>query len=208
MDFDWLLTATMTETLFLRVELFGAGFLSGSIPYGLLIARFLGKGDVRLQGSGNIGATNVARIAGKKAAAATFLADALKGYIPCVLATYFAAHEAIFFCAMGAILGHVFSPFLKFKGGKGVATMIGGFLALFPLIACIGIAGWIGTFLACRVSSLAAFGSLLALMIGGVTWGSPGEATFIFMVTLFIFGCHHENFKRILSGDEKAFSKK
>lgn len=203
MSYHWIFDLSTHHILFFLIS-----FVSGSVPYGLLIARAMGKGDVRSQGSGNIGATNVARVAGKKGAALTFIADFLKGFIPTLAALSFFDPTVGFYATFGAILGHVYSPFLRFKGGKGLATMCGCFLALFPGIAGLGVLGWIVTFYLTRISSLSALVSLVVLAMSGFVWGTPQEANFILITTLFIAACHHENIYRLCTGSENTLKTK
>ena len=115
---------------------FLGAFLAGSVPFGLLLMKLAGKGDVRAQGSGNIGATNVMRIGGKGLGVATLLLDAAKGFLPVALAAHAGLGPGrLGFVALGAVLGHMFTPWLKFKGGKGVATALGAVLAYHAAMA-------------------------------------------------------------------------
>lgn len=119
------------------------GYLCGSIPFGLILTRMAGLGDVRKIGSGNIGATNVLRTGNKKLAALTLLADALKGTVAVAAARYFIGLEAALIAGLGAFLGHLYPVWLKFKGGKGVATYLGVLLGLAPLIVLVFAAVWL-----------------------------------------------------------------
>jgi glycerol-3-phosphate acyltransferase PlsY len=131
------------------------GYLLGSIPFGLLLTSAAGLGDIRKQGSGNIGATNVLRTGNKKLAAATLLLDALKGVVAVMICGFFGPIAAVA-AAMGAVIGHMFPIWLKFKGGKGVATSIGVLLGLSWPVGAIVCALWLAIAAAFRYSSLAA----------------------------------------------------
>ncbi len=148
----------MAEPGFLSVALLGAfvfGYFLGSIPFGLILTRLAGLGDVRSIGSGNIGATNVLRTGNKKLAAATLLLDALKGTAAVLIASRFGPYAAI--CAgFGAFIGHLFPVWIGFKGGKGVATYLGILIGLAWPGALVFAAAWIVTALLTRYSSLAA----------------------------------------------------
>jgi len=144
-------------------------YLSGSIPFGLLIARAASGKDVRQVGSGNIGATNVARAAGKAAAVATLLADALKGFLPVL----FAPHDPAWLpaaCALCAVAGHCFPIWLRLRGGKGVATGLGVSLALAPWAAAAGALAWIVLYKIFKISSVGSLaGAAAALAVAAFT---------------------------------------
>ena len=141
------------------------GFLLGSIPFGLLLTRAAGLGDIRKVGSGNIGATNVLRTGNKKLAAATLLLDALKGLVPVLVFNLMGAPVPAAAAAAGAVLGHMFPPWLGFKGGKGVATPLGVLIGLNWQLGAITCALWLVLAGLFRYSSLAA---LLSILIGAV----------------------------------------
>ncbi|MBD9529173.1 glycerol-3-phosphate 1-O-acyltransferase PlsY [Paracoccus sp. PAR01] len=184
------------------------GYLLGSIPFGIVITRALGLGDLRKIGSGNIGATNVLRTGNKPAALATLLLDSGKGAIAVLLARALAGPEAALAAGAAAFLGHLFPVWLGFKGGKGVATFLGTLLALdwrLGLTAC-GI--WLLTALIGRISSLsalvaAALTPLVALWLDG-----PLMAAVTAFMTVLIFIRHHANITRILAGTEPRIGKK
>src|SRR6201991_3064487 len=132
------------------------GYLLGSIPFGLVLTRLAGTGDIRAIGSGNIGATNVLRTGRKGLAAATLLCDMLKGTLAVVIAGYYGGPNAAMLAALGAFLGHLFPVWLKFRGGKGVATYIGVLLGLFWPAAVGFCVIWLATAFASRYSSLSA----------------------------------------------------
>ena len=184
------------------------GYLLGSIPFGIVVARMLNLGNLRDIGSGNIGATNVLRTGNKKAAALTLIFDAAKGAVVLLLARNFAGEDAAQLAAVMAILGHCFPIWLKFKGGKGVATFIGIMLAYsFPVGAACCVAWLIGAF-GWRISSMGALVSasastfLLVLMSGG-------SALFMgIFLTLMVFFRHRENITRIRLGTEPKIGSK
>ncbi|MDB0052821.1 glycerol-3-phosphate 1-O-acyltransferase PlsY [Ascidiaceihabitans sp.] len=184
------------------------GYLLGSIPFGMVVARMMNLGNLRDIGSGNIGATNVLRTGNKKAAALTLIFDAAKGAIVLLLARNFAGEDAAQLAAVMAMLGHCFPIWLKFNGGKGVATFLGIMLAYsFPIGAACCAAWLIGAFL-WRISSMGALISAAAstfLLIG------MGEGTALFMgifLTLMVFFRHRENIKRIRAGTEPKIGAK
>ncbi len=186
------------------------GYLSGSIPFGLLLARLAGLGDVRRIGSGNIGATNVLRTGSKKLAALTLLLDALKGYLPVALAGWLigpnygvAPAQAAALAGAGAFLGHVFPVWLKFRGGKGVATFIG---VLFGLhwglgLAFIGI--WLLVAVLFRISSLSALVAAAAMpLITPLLADNATTSTVVILLAIAIFLTHHANIRRLIAGEE------
>src|SRR5206468_8306128 len=132
------------------------GYLLGSIPFGLLLTRAAGLGDIRAIGSGNIGATNVLRTGHKGLAAATLICDMLKGTVAVVIAGYFGGPNAAMLAALGAFLGHLFPVWLKFRGGKGVAVYIGVLIGLFWPAAIVFCVVWAATAATSRYSSLSA----------------------------------------------------
>ena len=191
-------------------------FLCGSIPFGLIVVKLLGQGDVRAKGSGNIGATNVSRVAGKGAGLLVLLLDIAKGIIPVVLARR--AGIAEFFLpwiGFGAVTGHVFSPFLRFKGGKGVATAFGIVLAVQWRLGALPLAFFVTALWLTRHVSL---GSILAalmlpleivlLALSGPYGGfrALGEHVPYLMAWAFIAGLvivkHHQNIRRLQAGTE------
>ncbi len=135
------------------------GYICGSIPFGLLLAKAAGLGDVRSIGSGNIGATNVLRMGNKKIAALTLLLDGLKGAVPVLLLTQFGGPQAGMIAGLAAMAGHIFPLWLGFKGGKGVATSLGVLFGLFWPLGLIFIALWLALAFAFRMSSLAGLAS-------------------------------------------------
>lgn len=179
------------------------GYLAGSIPFGLLVTRALGLGDVRAIGSGNIGATNVLRTGNKGAAAVTLILDAAKGAVPVLLAAALVEDpQAAAVAGLGAFLGHVFPVWLKFRGGKGVATFLGVLLALAPAIGLIACATWLATAFVFRISSLSA---LVAAALTPVWLWLLGPREVVWLglaLAAIIFLRHNGNIRRLLDGTE------
>jgi glycerol-3-phosphate acyltransferase PlsY len=178
-----------------------AGYLLGSIPFGLIFTRLAGLGDVRNIGSGNIGATNVLRTGRKGLAAATLLADALKGTLAVVLAGLWGPNTALL-AALGAFLGHLFPVWLGFKGGKGVATYLGCLVGLQPVAALAFAAIWLAMAAAMRYSSLAAL--VASAATPAVLWylGERQAAELFVVLTVLLWWKHRGNIKRLLAGTE------
>lgn len=183
------------------------GYLLGSIPFGLLLTRMAGLGDVRSIGSGNIGATNVLRTGNKKIAAATLLCDMLKGTIAVLIAAYF-GHEYALAAGFGAFIGHIAPVWLGFKGGKGVATYLGILLGLAWPGALVFIAAWIITALLTRYSSLSALiASVLAPL--SILYLGLGKTALLFMIlTVIVFIKHRSNIKRLINHTETKIGSK
>jgi len=179
-----------------------AGYLLGSIPFGLVLTRLAGLGDIRKIGSGNIGATNVLRTGNKVLAAATLLLDGGKGAIAVLVANHFFGPDAAIMAGGGAFLGHLFPVWLKFRGGKGVATTLGILLAIAWPVGLIACAVWLLAALVFRYSSLAA---LIAVGAAPVTaWFVAGRqiAAFALFLAIVVWVRHHENIGRLLKGQE------
>jgi glycerol-3-phosphate acyltransferase PlsY len=187
-------------------------YLLGAIPFGLLFGRFFSDLDIRTIGSGNIGATNVLRAAGMKAAILTLLADTLKGLIPVMIVKYLFHDDIITVSSgMATILGHDFPVYLKFTGGKGVATSYGVVFAVAPWIGSICLLIWCIVAFIWRYSSLAALVAFTTYL--GLTFlVTPPVAKPYGFLSLFIFGMiyyrHRENIKRLLSGTESKIGQK
>jgi glycerol-3-phosphate acyltransferase PlsY len=183
------------------------GFLLGSIPFGLLLTRAAGLGDIRKVGSGNIGATNVLRTGNKKLAAATLLLDALKGLAPVLVFNLLWGPVPAAAAAAGAVLGHMFPPWLGFKGGKGVATTLGVLIGLSWQLGAITCALWLVLAALFRYSSLAA---LLSILIGAVAawYFVPVAAPGLCLLAALVWVRHHENIRRLLNGTEPKIGKK
>ena len=178
------------------------GFLLGSIPFGLLLTRAAGLGDIRKVGSGNIGATNVLRTGNKKLAAATLLLDALKGLAPVLVFNLLWGPVPAAAAAAGAVLGHMFPPWLGFKGGKGVATTLGVLIGLSWLLGAITCALWLVLAALFRYSSLAAlFGIVIGAIAAWILVDWPAAAAITALVPL-VWVRHHANIRRLLDGTE------
>ena len=185
-----------------------AGYLLGSIPFGLLLTQAAGLGDVRNIGSGNIGATNVLRTGRKGLAAATLLLDGLKGTFAVLLVYWvakryvaFDAFQLSYVAALGAFLGHLFPVWLRFSGGKGMATYIGALFALYWPAGVLCCAVWAAVALIWRYSSLATLVATLAVVVFYLLLGQAG-LLFILIMSILIFGKHHANIRRLLAGEE------
>ncbi len=185
------------------------GYLSGSVPFGLLLSKVFGYGDIRTIGSGNIGATNVLRTGNKKLAALTLLLDVLKGALPVWLAFISADMLIISTTALCAVLGHMYPVWLKFKGGKGVATALGTLLAVMPLLFLAMIGIWIVMAFTLRISSLAALTAFaLAPLLSYIWIGDENLAVLTFIIAMLVFWKHKENIQRLLKGEEPRLGKK
>lgn len=184
------------------------GYLCGSIPFGVILTRLAGTQDLRTIGSGSIGATNVLRTGRKGLAAGTVLGDALKGTVAVILAGFFAGPNGAMAAGLGAFLGHLFPVWLKFRGGKGVATYIGILLGLLWPAAIFFCAVWLVVAVATRYSSLAALVASVAAPIFLWWLGHPALAALFAVITLLVFYAHRENIKRLLAGSEGKIGQK
>ena len=197
----------MVSTLILLFAPFLLGYLLGSIPFGLLLTRAAGLGDIRKLGSGNIGATNVLRTGRKGLAAATLLLDALKGLVAVLVADQIGELAAVG-AGAGAVLGHMFPVWLSFKGGTGGATVLGVFLGLSWPIVAVGVGVWLLVLVTLRYSSLATLLST-ALAAASAWWLSPRPVAMLATVlVLLVWAKHHENIRRLLTGSEPKIGKK
>lgn len=185
------------------------GYGIGSIAFGIVLTRLTGAGDLRSIGSGNIGATNVLRTGRKGLAAATLLLDLLKGAAAVWIAQYIAdvygignALDAGLMAALGAFLGHLYPVWLKFNGGKGVATYAGIALALCWPAGLLFAGLWIGTLALARISSLAGLLASLSAPIAALYLGGPKIALVLGVCTVLTFWRHRENIARLISGNE------
>lgn len=183
------------------------GYVLGSIPFGLILTRLAGLGDVRSIGSGNIGATNVLRTGNKKLAAATLLSDMAKGLIAVLIAKQFGL-EAGILAGIGAFLGHCFPIWLKFKGGKGVATFVGVMAGLLWQAALVFVVIWLLTAALSRYSSLAALIATLAASIASFWLGNIQIFGTLILLTILTWLFHRENISRLLSGQESKIGAK
>ena len=192
----------MISTLVLLLGPFLIGYLLGSIPFGLLLTRAAGLGDIRNVGSGNIGATNVLRTGRKGLAAATLLLDALKGVAAVLIVAYISQIAAIG-AAAGAVLGHMFPVWLRFKGGKGVATAGGALLAYAWPAALAAVATWIVVAIVFRYSSLAALAAAAsAPLYAWLLLHQPGPTLVVLFIALVVIVRHRDNLARLLRGKE------
>jgi glycerol-3-phosphate acyltransferase PlsY len=191
---------------------FLVGYLLGSLPFGYLVARAHGV-DIFKAGSGNPGATNVKRVLGAKAGHTVFALDVLKGAAAAgwPMLPFLHAPDARMMGLVGviaAVLGHSFSVFTKFKGGKGVATAAGGLVVLMPVSCCIGAALWVLSFLATRYVSLGSILAAVAVPTSSWLRGNPLPLNIVATaVGLFVIVRHRENIKRLLNGTEHKFAK-
>jgi glycerol-3-phosphate acyltransferase PlsY len=203
-------------------------YLLGSIPFGLVLTKLAGYGDIRKIGSGNIGATNVLRTGNKKLALATLMLDGGKGAVAVLLASYMMTYDAALYAACGAFIGHLFPVWLKFKGGKGVATTLGILLALEPALGAICCAVWLAIAVLFRFSSLAALTAIgISPVLAWLFFRKPSSFTdadgsYVVLLnqhteylaalcaffTAFVFYKHNDNIRRLLKGKEPKIGKK
>lgn len=181
-----------------------AAYLLGSVPFAVLSSRLFGLADPRTYGSGNPGATNVLRSGNKKAALVTLLGDALKGWLAVFLAQHFGLSETtIALVALAVFLGHLFPLFLKFKGGKGVATAAGVLLALDPWLGLLTLATWLLVAYVSRYSSLAALlAALLAPLYAATLHGADSLFGVVVLIALALIAKHWGNLQRLMAGQE------
>jgi len=178
-----------------------AGYLLGSIPFGLLLTRWTGKGDIREIGSGNIGATNVLRTGSKGLAAATLLLDAAKGAGAVLLAQQLWP-DAVNFAAAGALIGHLYPAWLRFKGGKGVATMLGILVPLFWQAALVYVVIWVGLLLILRISSVAGMTAAASAPVTAAILNEQALFPMLLGFAVLVIWKHRENIRRLAKGEE------
>jgi glycerol-3-phosphate acyltransferase PlsY len=184
-------------------------YLLGSIPFGLLLTRAAGLGDIRAIGSGNIGATNVMRTGNKKLGIATLLLDALKGALPVILARMYGVEaDMLYLVALAAVIGHVFPVWLKFKGGKGVATAFGVLFGLIPGIGIIAGLIWLVEFKITKFVSVASIGAFWLVSLVPLFFGNANVFYFCLALALLITWTHRENIKRLKAKTEPRYEKK
>jgi acyl phosphate:glycerol-3-phosphate acyltransferase len=187
---------------------FVLAYLLGSIPFGVLVTRALGLGDLRGIGSGNIGATNVLRTGNKGAAAATLILDAGKGAVAVLLARALAGESAALVAGLAAFLGHLFPVWLGFRGGKGVATFLGTMLALAWPAGVAACLTWIATAFTFRFSSLAALAAAASTPLWLWAFGRTDAIWLGAALAALVFVRHHANMRRLLAGTEPRIGKR
>lgn len=190
------------ELAILPLAAFLVGYLFGSIPFGIVLTRMTGAGDLRAIGSGNIGATNVLRTGRKGLAAATLILDALKA-TAAIVAVHFLlpGHDGI--AAIGALLGHMYPAWLKFRGGKGVATFLGILIAMAPVIALVFAIVWIGALLVTRYSSVGGMTASVSAPVATLFLSGNAPLAMLFLgFALLVLWKHRENIVRLLQGAE------
>ena len=178
------------------------GYLLGSIPFGLLLTRIGGKGDIRAIGSGNIGATNVLRSGSKVLALLTLLADAAKGFIAVSLVWSFGNDQAAYLAGLAAFAGHLFPVWLNFRGGKGIAVFIGAMLAMSPLTGILFLVVWLLVAVVFRISSLSAIIALLTSVPLLIFLGEHDTALYATVMVGLSLYAHRENISRLRAGTE------
>ncbi|MEP7316173.1 MAG: glycerol-3-phosphate 1-O-acyltransferase PlsY [Sphingomicrobium sp.] len=188
----------MTTTAALALTI---GYLLGSIPFGLILTRISGKGDIRSIGSGNIGATNVLRTGSKGMAALTLALDAAKGAAAVMIAQHFWP-EAVRFAAAGALVGHLFPVWLKFEGGKGVATLLGILFPLLPVAGLVYALVWIGLLLILRISSVAGIAAAASAPLTAFVLRDQYLFPMLLGFALLVIWRHRENIARLAKGNE------
>jgi glycerol-3-phosphate acyltransferase PlsY len=181
------------------------GYLLGSIPFGLVLTRLAGLGDVRKIGSGNIGATNVLRTGNKSLAALTMALDIGKGAAAALIGATWSEH-AMLAAAAAVIAGHIFPVWLGFHGGKGAATALGVVIVISWPVAVLGFAVWLGVLILTRYSSLAALLATVAAVIYAGFTVDPARAALIAAIAVGIILRHHENIRRLIAGTESRVS--
>ncbi len=194
----------MPETLDLTLLVIAGAYLIGSLSSAIILCKLAGLPDPRSQGSGNPGATNVLRFGGKKLAATVLLIDVIKGILPVVIARLLGL-DMIWLAttAFAAFLGHLYPVFFSFKGGKGVATALGGFIALSPIMAGISLLTWLLVFVISRISSLSALTAAAMTPIYSLWFIEDITARWIILImAVMLLVRHRSNIKRLLSGEE------
>lgn len=184
-----------------------AAYALGSVPFGLVLSRLMGLGDLRSIGSGNIGATNVLRTGNKLAAFLTLVLDAGKGAVAVLVAGAIAGPAAAQVAALASFLGHLYPVYIGFRGGKGVATFLGVLLALYWPLGLAACAIWLATAVAFRISSLAALVAAAASPVIALVFVGRPSALLCLALAVLVFWRHRENIARILSGAEPRIGK-
>ncbi|KFI31369.1 glycerol-3-phosphate acyltransferase [Haematobacter massiliensis] len=198
----------LTSTPLALIVTAALAYLVGSIPFGLLLARAMGLGNLREIGSGNIGATNVLRTGSKKAAALTLLLDAVKGAVPVLIARNLLGEDAAQVAGLAAFLGHLFPVWIGFRGGKGVATFLGVVLALAWPVGVAACMTWLVVAYATRYSSLSALVAAALSPVWAWMLGYQQTVGLILLLVVLIFLRHHENISRLIAGTESRIGAK
>ena len=199
----------MLTSSFLTIILIVAAYGIGSIPFGLIFTKLAGRGDIRTIGSGNIGATNVLRTGSRKLAVLTLIFDAGKGAVAVVAATYFADAHSAAFVGLVVVIGHCFPIWLKFAGGKGVATSLAVFAALDLRLGAVFVIVWLVTAFLSRYSSLAALCAVLAVTaVGFILLDDLISQINILLLSALVWTRHHQNIGRLLAGTETKIGAK
>mgnify|MGYP000020276317 CR=1 FL=1 len=185
-----------------------AGYLLGSVPFGLVLTRLAGLGDIRDIGSGNIGTTNVLRTGRKDLALATLILDSGKGGIAVLIAGHLYGQDMAIMAGTGAFLGHLFPVWLRFQGGKGVATFLGTVAAISWPAGLVACATWLVVALIFRFSSLAALAATAATPVAAWYLADPQRMEFTLLLAALVWFRHRENIKRLITGDEPKIGKK
>jgi glycerol-3-phosphate acyltransferase PlsY len=184
------------------------GYLLGSIPFGLILTRLAGKGDLRRVGSGNIGATNVLRTGSKGLAALTLVLDCLKATAAILLARKLFGPETAMAAAAGAMIGHLYPVWLKFRGGKGVATFLGVLIPLLPIAAVVYAVVWLVLLLTIRISSVAGIAAAISAPVTAAILGARTPLPMLLGLALLIIWKHRENILRLRKGTEPRIALK
>jgi acyl phosphate:glycerol-3-phosphate acyltransferase len=202
----------VTVHIFSIIAAAGLGYFLGAIPFGLILTSMTGGGDLRKIGSGNIGATNVLRTGNKTVAALTLILDISKGYLAVYLADQFLSGYGMTgmpaLAAAGAFFGHLYPVWLKFKGGKGVATYAGILFGLFWQVGAVYAVVWIASLILFRISSVAGLCAAFAAPIAAYYFGQTPMVAMLIACSLIIFWKHRENIERLLAGKEPRIGSK
>lgn len=180
-------------------------YLLGSIPFGLILTRYAGLGDIRKMGSGNIGATNVLRTGNKKVAAATLALDVGKGVLAVCLAKLLGIYWVVILSAIAAVMGHIFPVWLQFKGGKGVATTLAVYWVVYWPLGLFASVVWLVVFYISRISSLSSVAAMLLSPVIAMFFSGAGLFFLSFVVGSVVIYRHKDNILRLLRGEEAAF---
>ncbi|MDD2222363.1 MAG: glycerol-3-phosphate 1-O-acyltransferase PlsY [Gammaproteobacteria bacterium] len=180
-------------------------YLIGSLSFAIMLSRYYGNSDPRSQGSGNPGATNMLRIAGKRLAILTLLGDLSKGLLPILIARRLGLdQQQQAWIGLAAVIGHLYPLYFSFRGGKGVATTAGMLLALYPPAALLALAVWLLTFNLTRISSLASLASV-PLCLPLLAWQQPHALLPVSVLSMLLVWRHRSNLKDLLAGNERSF---